>query len=509
MAARLVLGRVAPAGHDAPVRAGADRRRIETSPKARARRQDLTASQRAALRRLEADLEDSAGRFAAEEIALALNMSVTSVDKQLRLAQDLHSVHRDLGEALELGQVSGFVAAMVAQATRKLPDETRRLLDPAVTSDAIEQPAGRAIDAARARTAEMDVDADAAARRAARARSVFLKPMDDAMAMLGAVMPADEAVRAYRRLDEAARRHRSNGDERNLDQLRCDELSALLTGVGVGSPVGRWRRPNAAVGARALRTTAVQVVISLTTLLGLDSKSAHLDGYGTVSAGAARDMVASGDFTLSRLLCNPDTGAVIHTDPTVYVPSDGLRHAVACRDRHCRMPVCGARIRHLDHIEAWADAGLTTADNLHGLCLRSHLAKHHPGWRVRGKADDTVTWTTPTGHEYSSQPRRRPATGPARRGIRSHRAMFLAGSAVTSATSWPCGPGPSGAELPSRRSLAADTRASKSRPSEPVSGCHCTPMWNLESGDSIASTTPSELQAATSYDGWVATPWWW
>jgi hypothetical protein len=120
-------------------------------------------------------------------------------------------------------------------------------------------------------------------------------------------------------------------------------------------------------------------------------------------------MVASGDFTLRRLLCNPDTGAVIHSDPTVYVPSDGLRHAVACRDRHCRMPVCRARIRHLDHIQAWADAGLTTADNLHGLCLRSHLAKHHPGWRVHGNADDTVTWTTPTGHGYSSYAP--PATG--------------------------------------------------------------------------------------------------
>jgi hypothetical protein len=265
------------------------------------------------LRRLEADLEDSAGRYAAEEIALALNMSVTSVDKQLRLAHDLHSVHCDLGEALELGQVSGLVAALVAQATRKLPDETRRLPDPAVTSDAIEQPAGRAIDAARARIAEMDVDADAAARRAAQARSVFLRPLDDAMAMLGAVMPADEAVRVYRRLDEAARKHRSMGDERNLDQLRCDELSARLTGTAVGSGADDTAQPSAPSAA----TTAVQVVISLTTLLGLDSKSAYLDGYGTVSAGAARDMVASGDFTLSRLLCNPDTGAVITADPTV------------------------------------------------------------------------------------------------------------------------------------------------------------------------------------------------
>jgi hypothetical protein len=150
-------------------------------------------------------------------------------------------------------------------------------------------------------------------------------------------------------------------------------------------------------------------VISLTSLLGLDSRSAHLDGYGSISAGAARAMIGSGDFTLTRLLCDADTGAVIHTDPTTYVPSPGLMHAVRCRDRYCRMPVCDARIQHLDHIQARADAGLTTSDNLEGVCQRSHLAKHHPGWWVRGDANHTLAWTTPTGHRYESHVP--PATG--------------------------------------------------------------------------------------------------
>jgi hypothetical protein len=53
------------------------------------------------------ELDAQAGRFAADELALALNLSVTSVEKQLRLADDLHRVHPDLGEAIELGEVSG------------------------------------------------------------------------------------------------------------------------------------------------------------------------------------------------------------------------------------------------------------------------------------------------------------------------------------------------------------------------------------------------------------------
>jgi hypothetical protein len=33
-----------------------------------------------------------------------------------------------------------------------------------------------------------------------------------------------------------------------------------------------------------------------------------------------------------------------------------------------------------------------------------HLAKHHPGWHVRGDARGVVSWQTPTGHTYRSQP---------------------------------------------------------------------------------------------------------
>ncbi|HYO32213.1 MAG TPA: hypothetical protein VES21_05140, partial [Nocardioidaceae bacterium] len=153
----------------------------------------------------------------------------------------------------------------------------------------------------------------------------------------------------------------------------------------------------------------VQVVIALSSLVGLDSRGGDLPGYGTLPAGVVRDLAAADDVTLSRLLCDPDTGTVLQADPSAYVPSAAMRHAIGCRDRRCRMPVCGARIRHLDHIQARVDSGLTTTANLHGLCQRSHLAKHHPAWRVSGDADNTVTWTTPTGRIYTSTPP--PATG--------------------------------------------------------------------------------------------------
>jgi hypothetical protein len=377
-----------------------------------------SVSQRAALRRLKGTLEAEAGRFAAEEIALALNISVTRAHQQLNLARDLHMVHPHLHAALQAGQVSGFVVSMVAQATRALPSDARRVIDGAVTCDAVEQPAGRAITAARARVSQADAYAETAAARAVADRRVYLKPLDDGLALLGAVIPAADALRVYTRCDDLARAAaRHPGCAETLDQLRTDAfVHTMLDYPDAASPNlssaaddrdDETPPPHYAPPARPV---TVSVVIALTSLLGFDSQPGWLDGYGTVTAGSVQRIIAGGDPTLTRLLCDPVTGATIVADPTRYGPGPALAHAASCRDRHCRLPVCDARIRHLDHLQAYADAGLTTRDNLQGLCVRSHLAKHHPGWTVTGNADAVVCWQTPTGHQYTSIPP--PATGP-------------------------------------------------------------------------------------------------
>ncbi len=203
-----------------------------------------TPSERAAVLRMRANLDAEAGKFAAEEVALALNISPTAAHKQLTLANDLHAVHRDLGEALELGQVSGFVASMVAAATRRLPDQVRRLLDEAVTADAVEQPAGKAIAAARARVAEADEHADLMAQRAAEDRR-GVRQADGSRgrpARRGAV--AEDAIRAFNRIDELARTCRAAGDPATLDQLRADLLARTLTAADLGDTARDTHRPD-------------------------------------------------------------------------------------------------------------------------------------------------------------------------------------------------------------------------------------------------------------------------
>src|SRR5262245_20765161 len=183
---------------------------------------DADPSEHAAVGRRLASLREQAGRYGAEEVALALNVSPTSVAKQLTLANDLHSVHRELGEALELGQVSGFVAMMVATATRKLPDAARRAVDGAVTTEAVELPAGKAIEAARARVHTLDEYSEERAARARDERRIFCKPLEDDMAMVGAVLPAPDALRAFEQLDRDARAAKAAGADGPLDHLRCE-----------------------------------------------------------------------------------------------------------------------------------------------------------------------------------------------------------------------------------------------------------------------------------------------
>jgi hypothetical protein len=160
---------------------------------------------------------------------------------------------------------------------------------------------------------------------------------------------------------------------------------------------------------RSREPVTVHVTIALSSLLGLDSRCGRLDGYGAITPTTVRHIMAAGDTTLRRLLVDPVTGAVITADPTKYRPDAATTHAVRCRDWQCRLPVCTARVRDLDHATAYADGGLMTTTNLQGLCQRSHLAKSHPGWSVTGNTDIVTTWRTPTGHEYPSLPP--PATG--------------------------------------------------------------------------------------------------
>src|SRR5262245_57580419 len=68
----------------------------------------------------------------------------------------------------------------------------------------------------------------------------------------------------------------------------------------------------------------------------------------------------------------------------------------------------------LDHTIAYAHGGDTSDVNLYSACGRHHHLKHDaPGWSVLQHPDGQITWTTPTGRTYTTNPHDyRPDDGP-------------------------------------------------------------------------------------------------
>jgi len=119
---------------------------------------------------------------------------------------------------------------------------------------------------------------------------------------------------------------------------------------------------------------------------------------------------------LRRLYTHPEDGTLVAMDSHRRLFDGALRRFLLARDGGiCRTPGCGAPIRHLDHVEAHARGGSTSAANGQGLCVRCNLVKELPGWQARvvtrpgppghrfGEGDSAhpVEITTPTGHRYS------------------------------------------------------------------------------------------------------------
>ncbi len=75
----------------------------------------------------------------------------------------------------------------------------------------------------------------------------------------------------------------------------------------------------------------------------------------------------------------------------------------------CTAETRSAATADLDHTIAYhpddPDGGTTSEHNLHASCRHHHRLKTHvQGWRVEQHSDDRITWTTPTGHTYTSHP---------------------------------------------------------------------------------------------------------
>ncbi len=367
---------------------------------------------------LERTRGSSRHEFVVDEVAARLGLSRAAAEQHVTVAHGAHALP-EVADALAEGAVDRRKAEALV-ATGRLPDDRRREVVRELRPE-LEHLTVRQIRD-RLRRAEIAADPEGAAERhesARRARHVTLEPVDDAMAYLTAYLPADDAARAFARIDDQARRARSGaGEARGLGECRADAMVGLLTGTAGSTDStdvpddarGRAVPSSPVVPGGAPGTARVHVTVAASTLLGTDDLPAILAGHGPIPAAMARTLATDPDAVWQRILTDPVTGVLTDTSSRSYRPGRALRAAVVARDATCRFPGCQvpARYADLDHIEPFDpadDRAQTTGDNLHVLCRTHHRAKTVGGWDVvRDPHSGVTTWTSPSGRRYRRSP---------------------------------------------------------------------------------------------------------
>ncbi|HEX5346378.1 MAG TPA: DUF222 domain-containing protein [Pseudonocardiaceae bacterium] len=409
------------------------------------------------------DRPSAASEFAPDEVGMALRLSRSSAMNRLAMANALVEDLPATLAAWQAGVIDSLKARAIAETSYLLPGELRGPLEDRVLPRAGEQTVAR-LRARLARAVLVLDPAGAQARHEARRkdRRVVVSPDGEGMSSLWALLSAPDATAAYQRLCQLARGLGSE-DPRGMDARRADLLTDLLTGrccAATGSPLAQDRACDCdhhdtdhhetdhhetdhgqadqdsggqectgqdsadgladATGAAERGHVClaggvgpgkplVSVIVPITMLLGLDDQPGELIGHGPIPAALAREIAAQG--TWRRLLTDPVSGALLDHGRATYTPPAGLAEFVRARDVYCRHPICGQRAASadLDHTVSYAphkpDGGTTSEHNLHASCRHHHRLKTHvDGWQVEQHPDDRVTWTTPTGHTYTSHP---------------------------------------------------------------------------------------------------------
>ena len=311
------------------------------------------------------------GRGIAEQVALARRESPHRGRQHLGLAKVLDSELPLTRAAFDAGRITEWRAMVIARETACLSLEDRRAVDRAIAGDpdALESYSDRVvIGELRKLAARLDPASVAERRRRAEAvRRVTVRPAPDTMAYLTVLLPVAQAVAVYAALSAAADRDTAAGDPRSRGQLMADTVAARVTGAPT-------------IDGRPVPQISLGVVMTDRALLGGAHDTAHLDGYGVIPAGLARELLAdhldSGSRAwLRRLYADPETGELVAMDSHQRLFRGRLREAIDLRDQFCRTPWCNSPIRHRDHVTGVVHDGETTVSDGQGLCAQCNYAK--------------------------------------------------------------------------------------------------------------------------------------
>lgn len=347
------------------------------------------------------------GRGIGDQVALARRCPASQGPRHVGFARAMGEMPHTHA-LLTAGWIGEWTATLLVRETAILSVEDRALVDERLCGAGLDRATGEVRDPVvlgltprrveqAARALAVELDPDAAVRRAARAakhRRVTVRPAPDTMSYVTGLLPVAQGVACFAALTAAAKAVKAAGDARSVGQITADLFVERLTG-----------QPSA--GAVPVE---IGVTISAEALAG-GSQRPGRTGDGTVlPAQLVRDLAGRPDAPvwLRRIVTDPVTEEVtsVARARRRFHGRAEARHA-RVRDQHCRQPRCDAAIAHTDHPHPAARGGESTRVNSQGLCEGHNYVKEMPGWTVRvidpTPGRHTIEITTPTGHVYRSQ----------------------------------------------------------------------------------------------------------
>lgn len=347
---------------------------------------------------------------AVDEVALATGLAVSAVSGRVQLAMDAARDQRcaPVTAALARGELSLDRAVRTQTAVEGLDPEIARavcarLLEPG--RDGKVRSHRWFLRELRRQVALHTPDETEARADALSRRDAYGWLESDGTGTMRIAGGAGRVTSALDRLDELARALRQAGDSRTLAQLRSDLALDLLL-FGWADPL---HLPDDApetsrrtfVGQPPVAHTTL--VVSLSTLLGLDEQPGELVGHGFVSATQARQIACVAGSTWRRLVVDPADGTALELSTTRYRPTAAMAEQVAALDGVCQAPGCTVPASRcdLDHSRPWPSGDTSTA-NLRSRHRRHHNHRTRRTWTTQDHDDGSTSWRTVSGREYLS-----------------------------------------------------------------------------------------------------------
>ncbi|MBK7193432.1 MAG: DUF222 domain-containing protein [Myxococcales bacterium] len=283
------------------------------------------------------------------------------------------------------------------------------------------------------------------ARDVAARRTVSRRERDDGMAVIEAVLPADEAAVVWAAIERAATEREPIGAV--ADEPKATADAGALAGAGAATDVSAGT-PQTCVKAAPVRRVDGLVAMAQAVLRGdapsrapievvltisrdalasvgdggvaaeasagtIATASRPSDASGSPAIGCFADGTAVSAETARRLAC--DCGVVAMTTDAAGNPlSVGRRtrsipaaiaRALARRDATCRFPGCtNHRFLAGHHLTHWIHGGETALANLCRLCPTHHRYVHEHGYRVELRDGEPVFFHR--GREVHAEPPR-------------------------------------------------------------------------------------------------------